>query len=109
MINWWFFNFNFVFRDGYAVGSTHFGEGTGPIYLDDVICNGTEDELLACSHNGLGNHNCGHHEDAGCVCIGEHISYFWLWLPRDNCKYNKNIYVSVNIYPVKITYVCLVL
>ena len=39
-----------------------------PIWLDDVDCNGLESRLIDCQHNGLGNHSCGHHSDAGVTC-----------------------------------------
>ena len=47
-----------------------YGQGTGPIWLDDVSCLGTEPDLFACGHIGIGNHNCRHFEDASAECLG---------------------------------------
>ena len=43
-----------------------FGEGQGPILMDDLRCTGNERRLVNCTH--LSDHNCGHHEDAGVIC-----------------------------------------
>ncbi|NXV53264.1 DMBT1 protein, partial [Uria aalge] len=48
----------------------YFGEGQGPIWLDDVRCTGTEAALSECRANTWGVHGCEHGEDAGVVCSG---------------------------------------
>ncbi|KGL98143.1 Deleted in malignant brain tumors 1 protein, partial [Charadrius vociferus] len=51
-----------------APGSAHFGQGSDPIWLDDIHCRGTESTLTKCELGNWGEHNCGHSEDAGVVC-----------------------------------------
>ena len=45
-----------------------YGTCTGPIHLDDVICDGDEFELDECKHANFGDNNCDHKEDVGCIC-----------------------------------------
>ena len=52
-----------------AYSYAHFGQGAGPIVLDNVNCNGLEENLVDCPSNGLFQHNCGHYEDAGVQCL----------------------------------------
>uniref|UniRef100_A0A8C1ZFJ9 SRCR domain-containing protein n=1 Tax=Cyprinus carpio TaxID=7962 RepID=A0A8C1ZFJ9_CYPCA len=54
-----------------AQNSAHFGQGSGPIWLDDVRCSGSESSFTLCSHPSIGTHNCGHSEDAGVGCLGK--------------------------------------
>lgn len=59
-----------------AYSSAHFGAGTGPIVYDELVCTGSEAELLNCHHPGLGINDCGHGEDAGVKC-GKEILQQW--------------------------------
>uniref|UniRef100_A0A8V0XQH4 Soluble scavenger receptor cysteine-rich domain-containing protein SSC5D n=1 Tax=Gallus gallus TaxID=9031 RepID=A0A8V0XQH4_CHICK len=52
----------------------YFGQGQGPMWLDDVNCTGTEAALSECKFKGWGIHNCYHHEVASVVCSGSGIS-----------------------------------
>ena len=47
----------------------YYGEGTGPVWLDDVWCLGNEPDIFACVHNGIGYHNC-FYGDASVECLG---------------------------------------
>ncbi|XP_043945041.1 deleted in malignant brain tumors 1 protein-like [Protopterus annectens] len=51
-----------------APGSAFYGQGNGPIMLDDVNCQGYESSLMLCSFRGWKQHNCGHSKDAAVQC-----------------------------------------
>lgn len=48
-----------------------FGPGSGPVFVADVHCTGSEETLLQCSHSkiSLGSY-CNHNRDVGVRCEG---------------------------------------
>ncbi|XP_028407344.1 deleted in malignant brain tumors 1 protein-like isoform X2 [Dendronephthya gigantea] len=42
--------------------------GSGKIWLSEISCTGSEQNITSCSHDGWGNHPCSHSEDAGVEC-----------------------------------------
>ncbi|XP_039203215.1 deleted in malignant brain tumors 1 protein-like [Crotalus tigris] len=53
-----------------SLSGAHFGRGSGPIFLDDVNCTGTEMSIKECRGRSVGEHDCDHAEDAGAICSG---------------------------------------
>ncbi|XP_047415201.1 neurotrypsin-like, partial [Sciurus carolinensis] len=51
-----------------ARAMAYFGEGKGPIHVDNVRCVGTERSLADCVKRDFGEHDCRHGEDAGVIC-----------------------------------------
>ena len=51
-----------------ARDNAYYGQGSGQVWLDDMNCIGTELTIENCSHNGWGNQDCSHGEDAGVKC-----------------------------------------
>ena len=52
--------------DAVAYRNAYFGQGTGPILVDNAACAGTETAFIQCSQHST--HNCYHYEDAGVKC-----------------------------------------
>ncbi|XP_030851621.1 deleted in malignant brain tumors 1 protein-like [Strongylocentrotus purpuratus] len=59
-----------------APGLARIGEGSGDVLLDDVGCDGTEDNLADCAHSGIQVQDCGFGagQDAGTICYSEKLS-----------------------------------
>ena len=48
-------------------GATH-GQGSGPVWISDLECSGSESNLYACKHSGCGNNHCTHSGDVSVQC-----------------------------------------
>ena len=64
----------FCVTGGIPYSNAFFGAGTGPIYLDDVVCTSSDSQLLECSSRPILRHNCAHSADAGVGCEGSIFS-----------------------------------
>ena len=61
---------------GISVYSASFGQGSGTVLLDNVLCTGSEPILARCGHLGVGvTRSCSHIDDAGVRCLGEQGFY----------------------------------
>ena len=57
--------------DALAFRGATFGVGSGPIFLDQVNCIGSEANILQCDMSSpIGAHMCDHTQDAGIRCEG---------------------------------------
>ena len=68
---------------GTAIGSASFGQGSGPIWLNGVICTDNESTLASCGHLGVGvTGQCSHLKDASVACTGEFSKIYALFYIR---------------------------
>ncbi|XP_044303645.1 soluble scavenger receptor cysteine-rich domain-containing protein SSC5D-like [Varanus komodoensis] len=51
-----------------ALGGAHFGQGSGPIWMEGVNCTGEEAFLRDCPQGPWGQHSCDHSQDASVEC-----------------------------------------
>ncbi|XP_067320842.1 deleted in malignant brain tumors 1 protein-like [Anolis sagrei] len=56
-----------------ALGRAHYGQGSGPIWLENINCTGEEASLKECQKGGWGEHSCRHSQDASVECSGTRL------------------------------------
>ncbi|XP_029171466.1 lysyl oxidase homolog 3A-like [Nylanderia fulva] len=54
-----------------ATSYGHFGQARRRYWMDNVYCDGSEDEIAKCRFDGWGVSDCGNNEAAGVVCLHE--------------------------------------
>ena len=50
--------------------SAQYGQGAGPIWLNNLQCLGNESDLFMCPQNEIGYQNCKHDKDVSAECLG---------------------------------------
>ena len=88
------FNY-YMTLDSLPLHGAFFGSGLGPIFLDNVVCRGTESSLLECRTNPISQHNCDHSEDAGVRCNGITSCMFVI---NDACMYDAGSVIIGNYF-----------
>ena len=54
---------------GTAIGSAHFGKGSGTVWLGGIACSGNESDIMNCGRLGINiTRSCSHSKDAGVNC-----------------------------------------
>ncbi|XP_049332926.1 scavenger receptor cysteine-rich type 1 protein M130-like isoform X6 [Astyanax mexicanus] len=56
-----------------ALGKSHFGSGSGPIWMDDVDCSGSESRRKNCRSPVWGKHDCNETHNSGVICSGARL------------------------------------
>ena len=62
--------------DSLPISKSFYGNVSNPILLDNLNCRGGEEDLLQCTHNGIGVHNCDSSANAGVKCEGMQEFYY---------------------------------
>ena len=60
------------FNGSSVLAPSEFSQGSGPIFLDRVSCEGGEERVLDCQQTPIGLHTCTHQQDTGVKCIGKY-------------------------------------
>ena len=60
-----------IFLGAISYSNSVSGPGTGPVWLQNLMCTGSEQQLFNCSVMATPNEYCNHYNDAGVQCTGK--------------------------------------
>ena len=80
--------------------SARYGQGDGPIWLDEVKCSGNELNVANCTHNPYGETDCEHHEDVSIECHTERIPG-WDIFKLNKAQIFDNEHYKVRLAPLR--------
>ena len=61
--------YNSDYTGAIARTNAAYGQGSGPIFFEDVRCTGLEYRVFDCPSRGIEVTSCSHSEDAGVICV----------------------------------------
>ena len=61
-------------QDPKSVLNAFYGAGSGPVWIGNIRCNGTETLLVDCKNGGWRTPDCNHDNDASVSCTGRIIN-----------------------------------
>lgn len=88
-----YFNVNSLHVGATPLSRAVYGAGTGSIWLDNVLCAGSETRLIDCTANAIGSHNCGHSEDASVRCVVPGMLFIQFSLSSHTLTLNSTVYL----------------
>ena len=95
-----------VYTGSVAYSNARFGQGTGPIVLNNLVCGGSEPRLLNCLNNGLGNvGTCTHGDDVGVECQEGRYLALQKQLYTHDCMLYACIFTSTSCNGIFIGYI----
>ena len=71
-----------------SFGFAYFGQGSGPIFMDEVSCFGSETSLDQCIFGGWNYHDCSHFEDAGVRCMAGKFQKYLVYLSQVRSQFS---------------------
>ena len=72
-----------------------YGEGSGPIFISQLQCSGSESNILDCARDMYAVRHCKHYQDAGVECQGKYLYHSC----KSQCNHLTEIIHKCDILP----------